>query len=35
VLGAIGKPLARRGAQALFRGIPMHDEKVMDFFNYF
>jgi len=31
VLGIIKKTLARRGARALFRGIPTHSEEAMDF----
>jgi len=31
VLGIIGNPSMRRGAQAWFRGILTHGEKVMDF----
>jgi len=31
VLGVVGKPSVRRGAQAWFRGIPTHGVKVMEF----
>jgi len=31
VLDTVGKPLARRGVQALFCGVPTFSGKVMDF----
>jgi len=31
MLCTIGKPLARRGAQAWFRGIPTYNPKVIEF----
>jgi len=31
VLGTLGKPLARRGAWALFHGVWTYGGKVMDF----
>jgi len=31
VLGTVGKPLAKRGAQALFRGVPTYSGKVIEF----
>jgi len=35
VLGTLGKPLARRGAWALFSGIRTYGGKVMDFQSFY
>jgi len=31
VVGTVGKPSARRGARAWFRGIPTYSKKVIEF----
>jgi len=35
VLGTVGKPLARKGAQALLGGICTYNGKVMDFQSFY
>jgi len=35
VLGTVGKPLARRGARAWFRGIPTYGGKVIEFQSFY
>jgi len=35
VFGTVEKPLARRGAWALFSGVPTYGGKVMDFQSFY
>jgi len=35
VFGIVGKSLARRGAQALFCGVPTYGGKIMDFQSFY